>query len=130
MIPDGVVTWAEIDLDAIAQNVQAIKAFVGSQTEIIASVKANAYGHGMEEAARALRGRRRGRRQRGEGGGEHLRGQRGLEHRQHAHRWVGLRGRVELQVMMRIVPDESYDRSSQSLLERARTTLADHQSCV
>lgn len=52
MIPDGVVTWAEIDLDAIAHNVQAIKAFVGSQTEIIASVKANAYGHGLLPVAR------------------------------------------------------------------------------
>lgn len=52
MIPDGVVTWAEIDLDAIAQNVQAIKAFVGDQTEIIASVKANAYGHGLRPVAR------------------------------------------------------------------------------
>jgi alanine racemase len=51
MIPDGVVTWAEIDLDAIAHNVQAIKAFVGD-AEIIASVKANAYGHGLRPVAR------------------------------------------------------------------------------
>ena len=42
MIPDGVVTWAEIDIDAIAHNVRAIKAFVGPYTEVIASVKANA----------------------------------------------------------------------------------------
>ncbi len=53
MIPDGVVTWAEIDLDAIAHNVRAIKAFVGPDTEIIASVKANAYGHGLLPVARA-----------------------------------------------------------------------------
>ncbi len=52
MIPDGVVTWAEIDLDAIAHNVQAIKAFVGSNVEIIASVKANAYGHGLLPVSR------------------------------------------------------------------------------
>jgi alanine racemase len=52
MIPDGVVTWAEIDLDAIASNVQAVKAFVGSNTELIASVKANAYGHGLGPVAR------------------------------------------------------------------------------
>ncbi len=51
-IPPGVVTWAEIDLDAIAHNVQAIKAFIGPQTEIIASVKANAYGHGLLPVAR------------------------------------------------------------------------------
>ena len=52
MIPDGVVTWAEIDLDAIAHNVRAIKAFVGPDTEIIASVKANAYGHGLLPVSR------------------------------------------------------------------------------
>lgn len=52
MIPDGVVTWAEIDLDAIAHNVHAIKSFVGERTEIIASVKANAYGHGLRPVAR------------------------------------------------------------------------------
>ncbi|MDF1514100.1 MAG: alanine racemase [Anaerolineae bacterium] len=52
MIPDGVVTWAEIDLDAIAENVQAVKQFVGPNTELIASVKANAYGHGLGPVAR------------------------------------------------------------------------------
>jgi len=52
MIPDGVVTWAEIDLDAIAHNVRAIKTFVGPDTEIIASVKANAYGHGLLPVSR------------------------------------------------------------------------------
>lgn len=52
MIPDGVVTWAEVDLDAIAHNVQAIKAFVGPNVEIIASVKANAYGHGLLPVSR------------------------------------------------------------------------------
>lgn len=52
MIPDGVVTWAEVDLDAIAHNVQAVKAFVGTSTELIASVKANAYGHGLGPVAR------------------------------------------------------------------------------
>ncbi|MCD6286689.1 MAG: alanine racemase [Anaerolineae bacterium] len=52
MIPDGVVTWAEINLDAIASNVEAIKSLVGAQTEVIASVKANAYGHGLLPVAR------------------------------------------------------------------------------
>jgi alanine racemase len=52
MIPDGVVTWAEIDLDAIAHNIQSIRAYVGPDTEIIASVKANAYGHGLRPVAR------------------------------------------------------------------------------
>jgi len=52
MIPDGVVTWAEIDLDAIAANVAGIKAFVGPSVDVIASVKANAYGHGLLPVAR------------------------------------------------------------------------------
>ena len=52
MIPNGVVTWAEIDLDAIAHNIQSIRQYVGSDTEIIASVKANAYGHGLRPVAR------------------------------------------------------------------------------
>ena len=50
--PCGVVTWAEIDLDAIAHNVQALKGFVGPRTQLIASVKANAYGHGLLPIAR------------------------------------------------------------------------------
>ncbi len=53
VMPDGVVTWAEINLDAIASNVQAIQRFVGDDVEIIASVKANAYGHGLRPVARA-----------------------------------------------------------------------------
>ena len=52
IVPGGVVTWAEIDLDAIAHNVQAIKDFVGPDVQIIASVKANAYGHGLRPVAR------------------------------------------------------------------------------
>ncbi len=42
----GIVTWAEIDLDAIAQNVAAYKRHVGEKVKVIAVVKANAYGHG------------------------------------------------------------------------------------
>ena len=44
--------WAEIDLDAIAHNVKSIKKFVGKNTKILCVVKANAYGHGIEEIAR------------------------------------------------------------------------------
>jgi alanine racemase len=44
--------WATIDLDAIAHNVSAIKRHVGSQVAVMAVVKANAYGHGMEPVAR------------------------------------------------------------------------------
>ena len=50
---EGIVTWAEIDLDAIAKNVQAYKRHVGDKVEIMAVVKANAYGHGAVPVARA-----------------------------------------------------------------------------
>ncbi len=45
-------TWAEVNLDAIAHNVRAIKNYVGSKVEVIAVVKANAYGHGTVPVAR------------------------------------------------------------------------------
>lgn len=50
---DGIVTWAEIDLDSIAFNVRAFKRHVGSRVQVIAVVKANAYGHGALPVARA-----------------------------------------------------------------------------
>ena len=50
---EGVVTWAEIDLDAIASNVRAFKQHVGERVEVFAVVKANAYGHGAVPVARA-----------------------------------------------------------------------------
>ena len=52
MLP-GIVTWAEIDLDAIAHNVSAYKRHVGPNVEVMAVVKANAYGHGALPVARA-----------------------------------------------------------------------------
>ncbi len=50
---EGIVTWAEIDLDAIAFNVRAFKRHVGQMVQVIAVVKANAYGHGAGQVARA-----------------------------------------------------------------------------
>ena len=50
---DGIVTWAEIDLDAISHNGQAFKRHVGENVEIMAVVKANAYGHGTVPVAQA-----------------------------------------------------------------------------
>jgi alanine racemase len=47
------VSWAEIDLDALAANVRAFKRHCGGGVEIIAVVKANAYGHGAEMISRA-----------------------------------------------------------------------------
>ena len=50
---DGVVTWAEIDLEAIRQNVRSFKHHVGDAVQIFAVVKANAYGHGAVPVAKA-----------------------------------------------------------------------------
>lgn len=50
---DSLVTWAEIDLDAIAGNVRAFKRHIGSHVEMFAVVKGNAYGHGAVPVARA-----------------------------------------------------------------------------
>lgn len=46
-------TWAEIDLDVLKNNIEIIKSLSGKK-EIIAIVKANAYGHGDAECAMAL----------------------------------------------------------------------------
>jgi len=44
-------TWAEIDLGATAHNVKRIKHIVGPHVEMMAVVKAEAYGHGALEVA-------------------------------------------------------------------------------
>lgn len=49
----ALTTWAEIDLAALRANVRAIKEFVGPRVDVFAVVKANAYGHGAVEVARA-----------------------------------------------------------------------------
>lgn len=46
-------TWAEIDLDAITSNVSSMKMHLGSHVKLIAVVKANAYGHGGVQVAKA-----------------------------------------------------------------------------
>jgi len=53
MIVDHIVTWAEIDLDAVAHNARELKRQAGERAELIAVVKANAYGHGAVAVARA-----------------------------------------------------------------------------
>lgn len=50
---EGIVTWAEIDLEAIAENLRAFKRHAGERVKIIAVVKANAYGHGAIPVAKA-----------------------------------------------------------------------------
>ena len=46
--------WAEVDLDAIAQNVANLKAHITKGTKMMAVVKADAYGHGVEHVSRTL----------------------------------------------------------------------------
>jgi len=50
----GRPTWAEIDLDALANNLRVIRSQVGPEVKILCAVKANAYGHGAVECARRL----------------------------------------------------------------------------
>ncbi|MGR3220078.1 MAG: alanine racemase, partial [Candidatus Anammoxibacter sp.] len=47
-------TWVEIDLNAVSNNFNCIKNKVRSNTTVIAIVKANAYGHGIEEISKRL----------------------------------------------------------------------------
>jgi alanine racemase len=51
LCPPALLTWAEIDLDAIAHNAREIKRLVGEKTELMAVVKANGYGHGAVAVA-------------------------------------------------------------------------------
>lgn len=45
-------TWAEISLDALRHNIGEFRRFLPASTKLLASVKANAYGHGAIEIAR------------------------------------------------------------------------------
>jgi alanine racemase len=45
-------TWLEIDLSAIANNTRRIKELVGPQVRVLASLKADGYGHGALKVAR------------------------------------------------------------------------------
>ena len=45
--------WLDVDLDAIGENVRSIARLVGNDTRICAVVKAEAYGLGAVEVARA-----------------------------------------------------------------------------
>jgi len=47
-------TWAEIDLDALTNNVKEIKKLLKSETKFCAVVKADAYGHGAIPIAKAV----------------------------------------------------------------------------
>ena len=47
-------TWAEIHLTNLATNFKTVKTRVGSETSVMAVVKANAYGHGAVACAKRL----------------------------------------------------------------------------
>jgi len=46
--------WAEVSLGALRRNYRALRNLAGPEVEICAVVKADAYGHGSRECARAL----------------------------------------------------------------------------
>ncbi len=48
------LTWLEIDTKALTNNIQAVKKQLSEKTEIMAVVKANAYGHGMIKTAQQV----------------------------------------------------------------------------
>lgn len=47
-------TWAEINLDNLAFNFHSVRKFIGENVEIMAMVKADAYGHSAIECAKRL----------------------------------------------------------------------------
>ena len=51
---NGRPVWAEVSLSAIAANFRAIQKWIGRGRKVLAVVKADAYGHGGPEVARAL----------------------------------------------------------------------------
>ena len=48
-------TWAEINLAAIAYNIKQVKKLAGNKVDILAVVKADAYGHGAIKVAQKLK---------------------------------------------------------------------------
>jgi alanine racemase len=47
-------TYADIDLNALEDNLNQVRKIIGSQVKVLATVKANAYGHGIVEISRFL----------------------------------------------------------------------------
>lgn len=52
-MPLPVSTWVEIDLDRFSANLRLLRGWVGSGREVLLLAKADAYGHGAVEMARA-----------------------------------------------------------------------------
>jgi alanine racemase len=53
-VGDHVRTWAEVDLEAIRHNIGVVRRRIGCEAEILAVVKADAYGHGAAPVVRTL----------------------------------------------------------------------------
>jgi alanine racemase len=49
---DSPLVWAEVDLEAIAHNVRELRRITDPGADLMAVVKANAYGHGVIEVTR------------------------------------------------------------------------------
>lgn len=56
-VTDKLRTWAEIDLDALEHNFNAVRAHLPASTRLLTVLKANAYGHGALRIGRLLEGR-------------------------------------------------------------------------
>ena len=57
MIFDTLRTWAEVDLDAILHNFNAVRSRLPESTKLLVTVKADGYGHGALRIARLLEGK-------------------------------------------------------------------------
>ncbi len=53
-ISPGLRSWVEVDPGALRHNLAFVRQTIGPKPEILAVIKASAYGHGTGEAARAL----------------------------------------------------------------------------
>jgi len=47
-------TWAEINLDALENNVNVLRKFLTKNEKFLAVIKADAYGHGLVPIAKSL----------------------------------------------------------------------------
>lgn len=47
-------TWVEVSRGALQHNIKAIRGLIGDERKLMAVVKANAYGHGLNEVASVI----------------------------------------------------------------------------
>ena len=57
MFSDSLRTWAEVDLSAITHNFMAAKSKLPKEMKMLATVKANAYGHDAVTVTKLLEGK-------------------------------------------------------------------------